>query len=282
VRTAAELFASLEPGQTVDLDGESIASCEVDAVPAGVTIAAGFFIGELLIHGAQQLTFTLSSFTADTDVELQSTLKFLGGRGWQVLGCSFEGGWVKSHLGVGYDSSQRGQDGLPIDWLVSGCTFDPIAKQWGSYPQGHSVYVLTSPRWPMGGRIEHCRMEVGTVGASLKIGGTGNAWRTEGVQGVVVEQCEIVGTQDDAGRCLAVLTQGARTRDVVLRDCTLRGEGGVPWVQAMDGAHVELEGTKLPDGVRHYARRYLGPFGWITREDSSAVVGRRRAGITWR
>ena len=87
----------------------------------------------------------------------------------------------------------------------------------------------------------------------MKLGGTGYSPHIEGVRGVTVTNCVFDGAPDDAGRCLAVLTQGQRT-DVILDGCTLTSsQGAVPWVQAMDGARVRMQNTELPLGVVEYA-----------------------------
>ena len=282
MRTSAELFASLQPGERAELAGETISACDVDEVPAGVTIADANFVGQMHLYDAHDIAFELCDFTSDPLVELHSQCKFLGGSGWRVSGCTFHGGQVASQLGVGLNTRQQGKAAMPTGWLVEQCAFGPIEAQWGTYPQGHSVYVLASPRWEMGGRIDGCSMRSGQVGAPLKLGGTGNYWRSEGVRGVQVTGCDITGELDEAGRVLAVLTQGART-DVELQGCTLIGEGGAPWVQAMDGAHCRLTDSVLPQGMHSFARWYLGPFGLRSRESTEAHAGPllRHAGIVW-
>ena len=277
--TSSELFASLEPGQFVDLAGETITANDVAHVPDDVTIRGAAFVGQMHLTDAQRLTFDVCSFTADPATTFQSLCKFLGGHGFHVIGCTFRGGKVASQLGVGLNTHERGDRAVPTDWLIDRCRFEPLAGQWGTYPQGHNIYVLTDPTVPMGGRIERCILMGSPFGAALKLGGTGNDPHREGITGVVVSECEITGVHDGAGRALAVLTQGART-DVELDGCTLRCTTGTrPWVQAMDGATCRMVDTRLPDGWVNHATWYVWRI--LKRETKTAHAGGARGGVEW-
>jgi hypothetical protein len=276
VRTAADLFASLSPGSDVDLDGETIVGSDVDTLPSDVTVRHGRFTGETTLYDAHAVVLSECSFDGG-HTNGHRLLGMLGGTAWQVVGCTFTGGIVASQLGVGL-SRGRGVDAVPFSWAVERCTFAPLAGQWGTYPQGHNVYVLTSPRWEMGGVIDLCTMSGSPFGAALKLGGTGNQPRTEGIRGVVCSSCDITGVLDGAGRALAVLTQGART-EVELRQCTLRAtDAARPTVQAMDGAMCRLLDPILPDGVITHATWYR-VLGLWRRETTTAVAGRPRGGV---
>jgi hypothetical protein len=269
VTTASELFASLSPGATVDLDGETITGDVVSTVPERVTVRGAAFAGGVDLYSAEQLVLDGCAFGPAPDGVMGCRL--LGGHGWRVTSCTFRGGVTMAQLNVGLDwNARRTVEGCPTDWLVEGCTFAPLDGQAGEWPQGHQLYVLTTPRVVMNGRIERCTLS-GTpdYGAALKLGGTGNYWRTEGVRGVTVTGCDIAG---------GVLTQGART-DVALVSCTLRGvHGEAASVAAMDGSRCRLVSARLPDGLTYYATWYVGPFGLWRREAIEAVVGRTRRG----
>jgi len=272
-RTAAELFGSLRPGSSVDLHGEMIEGTDVDSVPAGVTVQNGTFLGQMQLYDADRVTLEGCTFIGDPTTELKTICKFLGGDGWQVLDSTFRGGVVASQLGMGLNTRAKGRQTVPTNWLVDSCTFLPLDGQWGEYPQGHAIYCLTSPRVRMNARIEHCSFSGSPFGAPLKLGGTGNDPHREGVKGVVVTDCVIGGVPDDAGRCLAVLTQGQRT-NVALSGCTLTApEGAIPWVQAMDGALVSLENTELPQGVVEYATWWRGGFIFQTEKKITVAPG---------
>jgi hypothetical protein len=277
---SSELFATLEPGSEVDLKGASITSDDVDVVPANVTITSGTFIGEMNLYDAKGLIFSNCTFEGGNG-ELHSLVKFLGGEKFIVSDCTFQGGVVMSQLGIGLNSRVHRSRQCPMGWAVQGCVFEPLDGQAGEYPQGHQMYCLTTPRIDMGATIEDCVLMGSPYGAPLKLGGTGNYWRSEGVKGITVERCDITGMIDEAGRILCVLTQGART-DVELIDCTLRGIGGRPWVQANDGARCRMANISLPNGVTNSATWYLGPFGLIQRTERDAIAGSKlRGGIVW-
>ncbi len=231
MRTSAELFADVPAGTVIDLRGEVIQGSDVRGAAPDIHIKNGEFLGQTQIHSASGMTFESCHFHAVTDDKLQGLLRMLGGNHWSIDGCSFEGGVAATQLGVGLYAGKE----APINWRVTRCTFDPLAGQWGTYPQGHNIYVLTDPGVNMGGLIEDCLLSGQEFGAALKLGGTGFQPRSEGCRGVLVNRCEISGVADAAGRCLAVLTEGAKT-DVTLTNCTLKGDGAVPWVQGMDGA----------------------------------------------
>jgi hypothetical protein len=270
--TASELFAMLTAGQTVDLNGTTFQGDTVTNPPPDVTIRNAEFTGDLAILGAQRLALIACTF--------HPSCRLLGGHGWSLVGCSFHGGAVMAQLNVGLDWNERGPHACPTAWTVSDCRFEPLDGQGGQYPQGHQVYVLTTPNVTMGGRIERCWFSGSPYGATIKIGGTGNDWRREGVRGVTVADCDVAGIVSDAGEVVAVLTQGARTRDVTVTGCTLRGDQGVPpTVASIDGSRVDLADLRTPDGLALLARWYVWLFGLWQRESGTATVGPRR-GIT--
>lgn len=258
---------------------------DVDEVATDVTVRNGTFAGgEMHLYDADGLTFDNCTFVGEPTRELNTVCKFLGGRGWRVLNCRFRGGVVKSQLGMGLNSRVLGDRQVPTRWLVSDCVFEPLDGQWGEYPQGHNVYCLTDPKVDMQARIDHCTIVGSRFGAALKLGGTGNDPRFEGVRGVLVTNCVITGVLDDAGRALAVLTQGNRTR-VMLRDCTLICDTGTtPWVQAMDDAKIRMENTQLPDGVTSWTTWFR--LVWFNPDEKVVTPPgeeppRRVGGIVW-
>ena len=91
-RTAAEFFATLRPGSSVDLGGEVIVGNDVDTVPPGVTVQNGTFLGETHLFDANRLTFQHCTFIGDPTTERKTICKFLGGDGWLVDDCVFRGG----------------------------------------------------------------------------------------------------------------------------------------------------------------------------------------------
>ena len=128
---------------------------------------------------------------------------------------------MASQLGMGLNTRLPGRpsssapelDGQELHLL-------PLDGRWDESPQAHSIYCLTSPQVSMNAHIDNCTFTGTRFGAPLKLGGTGFTPHIEGVRGVTVTNCVFDGAPDDAGRCLAVLTQGQRT-DVVLDGCTL-------------------------------------------------------------
>lgn len=278
-RTASELFASLGPGESVDLAGEYITSDDVHDIPEKVTVMNGNFRGHLRLFGAEALTLGSCDFEADTAEEVNSVCKMQGGHAWKLLGCSYRGGWVGSHVGINLNTDTTGVRAIPTDWVVEDCRFDPIGKQWGTFPQGHSIYCITSPRVEMNGLINRCWMKCGPVGAALKLGGTGHRPRREGARGVLVTDTTVQGTLCPDGRCLAVLSQGGRSENVCKR-VTMLGDGGFPpWAQAMDGALLHMEDTICPDGFVSYATWYR--WGVWARSQKFALCGRPRGGVRW-
>jgi hypothetical protein len=275
-RTAAELFATLQRGSSIDLQGEMIAANDVADVPAGVTVQNGTFLGEMHLYDANRLTFEGCTFVGDPTTELKSICKFLGGDGWLVDNCVFRGGIVASQLGIGLNTRLPGRRAsVPQNWTVGNCTFLPLDGQWGEYPQAHSIYCLTSPQVPMNAHIDNSTFTGTPFGAPLKLGGTGYSPHIEGVRGVTVTNCVFDGAPDGAGRCLAVLTQGQRT-DVMLSGCTLTStQGAVPWVQAMDGARLRMENTELPLGVVEYATWWRLVIFFPTDEKIRVEPGRK-------
>lgn len=267
--SASELFASLSPGEIRDLNGQVITGDVVMNPPKGVTVTNGTFSGDTEVHFPEQVTFD--------DCEILPRLSMLGGAGWAVRGCKFSGGVVKAQLGVGLESSVApSRGGCPINWEVEDCVFEELDGQWGQYPQGHHVYILTTPRIEMNGYVRRCTFAGSPYGAPIKLGGTGNFWRSEGIRGVTVEDCEVHSILDGTGSAKTILTQGLRT-DVTVKNCTLHGDQGVSAnVQSMDNSIMRLDNCKYPDGVNFYARWYLWWFGLFSNESKEARVGRRR------
>lgn len=256
-RNSADLFATLAIGESVDLQGETIAGADVDNPPDGVTITNGVFLDQTQIYSGKRMTFQNCKFVGGNErVGLDhGLLRMLGGDSWMVSACEFDGGVVDSQLGVGLNLRETGA-GYPKNWTISDCVFNTLNGQWGDYPMGHQCYVLADPSVNINGRIENCIFSGSPYGAPLKLGGTGNQPHTEGTRGVIVDGCSITGRLDTAGRILTVLTQGEKT-DVTVKNCTLLvdpEDGNVqPWVQAMDGARLRMESTILPFGVKENA-----------------------------
>lgn len=268
--TASELFATLHPGDVYDAKGEAFDGDAAANVPDGVTVRGATFIGYTDLYQANALTLD--------DCTFLPSLRMLGGNDWAVTACTFRGGVVMSQLNVGQNWNVRTREGCPMNWLIEDCLFEPLDGQAGDYPQGHQLYVLTTPRFEMGGVISRCTFSGSPFGATIKLGGTGNFWRTEGVRGVTVEECDIDGIVSGAGEVVPILTQGSRT-DVTVRRCTMRGDGDVrPGVAAMDGARCRLVDNRYPDGIAFYARWYGWVFGLWSNDTTEAIAGRRSRG----
>lgn len=281
MRTIAEVVAQAAPNEVLHLAGETVQGSNVDVWPDGVIVVGGNLVGQTQVFDAHGGGFVECSFTDTSGQKLQGLLRMLGGTGWTVSGCRFVGGVVASQLDVGLNS--RVARGCPTFWRVNGCTFEPLSGQWGTYPQGHNVYVLTDPDVDMGAMIDDCTLSGSAYGAAIKMGGTGFQPRSEGTRGVVVADCRINGVVDAAGRCLAVLTNGTKT-DVTVRDCVIENINGIaPWCQAMDGARLRMERTRLPLGVVENATWYV-LWVWKTEKKVTVKPGIKPptvGGITW-